>query len=72
MQFASVPWLRSYLNAQIAQIVDSAELDPTVVAQMLRDALRRVIEAVTRIKRCRSLTWSKRRHSGRRSIGSPP
>jgi coenzyme F420 biosynthesis associated uncharacterized protein len=47
VQFASVPWLRSYLNGQIAQIVDSAELDPAVVAQMLRDALRRVIEAVT-------------------------
>ncbi|HJQ89097.1 MAG TPA: zinc-dependent metalloprotease [Propionibacteriaceae bacterium] len=47
VQFAAVPWLRGYLNGQIAQIVDSAELDPAVVAQMLRDALRRIIEAVT-------------------------
>ena len=47
MQFAAVPWLRGYLNGQIAEIVDSAELDPAIVAQMLRDALRRVIEAVT-------------------------
>ena len=47
VQFAAVPWLRGYLNGQIAEIVDSAELDPAIVAQMLRDALRRVIEAVT-------------------------
>jgi coenzyme F420 biosynthesis associated uncharacterized protein len=47
VQFAAVPWLRGYLNDQIAQIVDSAELDPTVVAQMLRDALKRVIDAVS-------------------------
>ena len=42
-----VRWLRGYLNGHIAEIVDSAELDPAIVAQMLRDALRRVIEAVT-------------------------
>jgi len=47
VQFAAVPWLRGYLNEQIAQIVDSAELDPAIVAEMLRDALKRVIEAVT-------------------------
>jgi coenzyme F420 biosynthesis associated uncharacterized protein len=47
VQFAAVPWLRGYLNDQVAQIVDSAELDPTIVAQMLREALRRVIDAVT-------------------------
>jgi coenzyme F420 biosynthesis associated uncharacterized protein len=47
VQFAAVPWLRGYLNAQVAQIVDSAELDPTIVAQMLREALRRVVDAVS-------------------------
>src|SRR5215212_1039212 len=47
VQFAAVPWLRGYLNDQIARIVDSAELDPAVVAQMLRDALKRVIDAVS-------------------------
>ena len=46
VQFGAVPWLRGYLNAQIAQIVDSAELDPAIVAQMLRDALSRVMEGV--------------------------
>ena len=33
---------------QIAQIVDSAELDPTIVAQMLREAIKRVIEGLGR------------------------
>ena len=46
VQFTAVPWLRSYLNDQIAQIVDSAELDPTIVAQMLREAIKRVIEGL--------------------------
>ena len=46
VQFGAVPWLRGYLNTQIAQIVDSAELDPAIVAQMLRDALSRVMEGV--------------------------
>jgi coenzyme F420 biosynthesis associated uncharacterized protein len=48
VQFTAVPWLRSYLNDQIAQIVDSAELDPTIVAQMLREAIKRVIEGLGR------------------------
>jgi coenzyme F420 biosynthesis associated uncharacterized protein len=48
VQFAAVPWLRSYLNEQIAQIVDSAELDPTIVAQMLREAIKRVIDGLSR------------------------
>ena len=48
VQFGAVPWLRGYLNTQIAQIVDSAELDPAIVAQMLRDALSRVMEGVMR------------------------
>jgi coenzyme F420 biosynthesis associated uncharacterized protein len=47
VQFAAVPWLRGYLNDQIAKIVGSAELDPAVVSQMLRDALKRVLEAVS-------------------------
>ena len=69
VQFGAVPWLRGYLNAQIATIVDSAELDPAIVAQMLRDALRRVIEGSCRIKRCRSSTSSRHQRSGKRSIG---
>ena len=69
VQFGAVPWLRSYLNAQIATIVDSAELDPTIVAQMLRDALKRVIEGSCRIRRFRSSTSSRHQRSGKRSSG---
>ena len=46
VQFGAVPWLRDYLNAQIAEVVDSAELDPAVVAQMLRDGIKRVVEGL--------------------------
>ncbi len=48
VQFTAVPWLRGYLNEQITQIVASAELDPAVLAQMLRDGIKRVIDALTR------------------------
>jgi coenzyme F420 biosynthesis associated uncharacterized protein len=48
VQFAAVPWLRDYLTDQIAQVVDSADLDPTVLLQMLANAVRRIIEALSR------------------------
>ncbi len=48
VQFTAVPWLRGYLNSQIAQIVDSTELDPTIIAQMLREAIKRVIDGLSR------------------------
>jgi len=47
VQFGAVPWLRDYLTAQIAEVVDSAELDPTVVAQMIRDGIKRVVEGLS-------------------------
>ena len=47
VQFTAVEWLRGYLNEQIAQVVDSAELDPSVVAQMLRDGMKRVLEGLS-------------------------
>ena len=50
VQFASVPWLRGYLNGQIAQIVDSTELDPAILAQMLREALKRLVDALAHNK----------------------
>ena len=48
VQFTAVPWLRGYLNSQIAQIVDSTELDPTIIAQMLREAIKRIIDGLSR------------------------
>jgi coenzyme F420 biosynthesis associated uncharacterized protein len=46
VQFAAVPWLRGYLNEQIAQIVDSTELDPAILAQMLREALKQLVDGL--------------------------
>ncbi|MET0692296.1 MAG: zinc-dependent metalloprotease [Propionibacteriaceae bacterium] len=46
VQFTAVPWLRDYMNGQIAQVVDSAELDGAALVQMLRDAVTKIAEAV--------------------------
>jgi coenzyme F420 biosynthesis associated uncharacterized protein len=46
VQFTAVPWLRDYLNSQIAAVVDSADLEPGAVWQMLADAIRRFAQAV--------------------------
>jgi coenzyme F420 biosynthesis associated uncharacterized protein len=48
VQFAAVPWLREYLTDQVEQVVASADLDPTVLLQMLANAVRRIIEALSR------------------------
>jgi coenzyme F420 biosynthesis associated uncharacterized protein len=48
VQFAAVPWLRDYLTDQVAQVVDSTDLDPMVLLQMLANAVRRIIEALGR------------------------
>ncbi|HEY5820942.1 MAG TPA: zinc-dependent metalloprotease [Propionibacteriaceae bacterium] len=46
VQFTAVPWLRSYLTEQIAAVVDSAELDPQIVNQMVRDGIKRLVESL--------------------------
>ncbi len=46
VQFTAVPWLRDYLTEQITEVVDSAELDPQVVTQMLRDGIKRLVEGL--------------------------
>ncbi len=48
VQFTAVPWLRSYLDEQIGLIVDSAELDPGRLAQLVREAVNRVVEGLRR------------------------
>ena len=45
-QFTAVPWLRDHLNAQIAEIVGSTELDAAAVLQMLADGAKRVASAL--------------------------
>jgi coenzyme F420 biosynthesis associated uncharacterized protein len=46
VQFTAVPWLRSYLNEQIAEVVGATELDGAVIAQMLRDAVKTIAESL--------------------------
>ena len=48
VQFAAVPWLRDYLTDQVAQVVASADLDPAVLYQMLANAVRRIVEGLSR------------------------
>jgi coenzyme F420 biosynthesis associated uncharacterized protein len=45
VQFTAVPWLRGYLNAQIGEIVATADIDATALAAMLREAVKRISEA---------------------------
>lgn len=45
VQFTAVPWLRDYMNTQIAEIVATADIDPAALAQMLREAVSRISEA---------------------------
>lgn len=46
VQFTAVPWLREYLNDQVEQIVDTTDLDPGVVLEMIKNAVGKVGEAV--------------------------
>jgi coenzyme F420 biosynthesis associated uncharacterized protein len=45
VQFTAVPWLRGYLNTQIGEVVATADLDGAALAQMLREAVKRISEA---------------------------
>jgi coenzyme F420 biosynthesis associated uncharacterized protein len=46
VQFTAVPWLREYLNSQIREVVATADLDSAVMAQMVRDGIQKVSEAL--------------------------
>ena len=46
VQFTAVPWLRDYLNTQIAEVVAATEIDGAVLAQMLRDGIKKIAESV--------------------------
>ena len=45
VQFTAVPWLRGYLNAQIAEIVATADVDGAALAAMLREGVKRISDA---------------------------
>jgi len=46
VQFTAVPWLRDYMNDQIGQVVNSAEIDGTALAQMVQNAIKRIVDAI--------------------------
>ena len=45
VQFTAVPWLRDHLNAQIQQVVDSADLEPGALWQLVSTGVRRLARA---------------------------
>lgn len=46
VQFTAVPWLREHLNAQIAEVVATTELDSSALVQLLADGARRLVRAL--------------------------
>jgi coenzyme F420 biosynthesis associated uncharacterized protein len=46
LQFTGVPWLKGYLEAEIAQFVDATDLTPEVLRERLQDVLRSLADAV--------------------------
>ena len=41
-----MPWLRDYMNSQIAEVVANADLDAAALAQMLRDGIAKIGESI--------------------------
>src|SRR3954454_20836988 len=46
LQFTAVPWLRGYLESEIAQFVDATDLNSDVLRERLQDVLRSLADAV--------------------------
>jgi len=46
VQFTAVPWLRDHMNALIEDVVANTELDGNVLADMIRNAVVRITEAI--------------------------
>jgi coenzyme F420 biosynthesis associated uncharacterized protein len=46
VQFTGVPWLREYLDAQIHEVVATADLDSSALVHMVRDGIKKVGEAL--------------------------
>src|SRR3954462_5406407 len=46
LQFSAVPWLKTHLEAQIAEFVEATDLSPDVLRERLTDVLRGLGEAV--------------------------
>ena len=46
VQFTAVPWLREHLLSLIGRLVDTADFDNGVLAQVVREAVKRIIEGI--------------------------
>ena len=46
VQFTAVPWLREHLLSLIGRLVETADFENGVVGQVVREAVRRIVEAV--------------------------
>jgi coenzyme F420 biosynthesis associated uncharacterized protein len=46
LQFTGVPWLRGYLESQVAAFVDATDLTPDVLRERLQDVLRSLGDAI--------------------------
>jgi coenzyme F420 biosynthesis associated uncharacterized protein len=46
VQFTAVPWMRDHIHAEIAELVESVEIDPAKLAAMVGDGFKRLSELV--------------------------
>jgi coenzyme F420 biosynthesis associated uncharacterized protein len=46
LQFTGVPWLKGYLESEIAQFVEATDLTPEVLRERLQEVLRSLVDAV--------------------------
>jgi coenzyme F420 biosynthesis associated uncharacterized protein len=46
VQFTAVPWLRDHMLGLIRRLVDTADFDNGVLAQVVREAVRRIVEGI--------------------------
>ena len=46
LQFTGVPWLKGYLESEIAQFVEATDLTPEVLRERLQDVLRSLADAI--------------------------
>jgi coenzyme F420 biosynthesis associated uncharacterized protein len=46
LQFTAVPWLRSYLEGEVARFVEATDLSPDALREGLQDVLKSLVDAV--------------------------
>ena len=71
VQFTAVPWLRDHLNSLIAELVAPPTWTGPRMAQMLRNGVQRIVEALRGDEEFSIIDLSSSRPSGRPSTRSP-